>query len=130
MDIEEKKAQSNELLIREWFLLAAAAGGFFLYRLAKVGDASLHSVFLGYSAPRLLMMVFLLACVLTGLAGLFDIGKKFTASVNSAAGQRVPAAVSTALFLLLSLAWLGADHGGFPFALLHFILRGESNPVA
>ena len=106
MDIEEKKAQSNELLIREWFLLAAAAGGFFLYRLAKVGDASLHSVFLGYSAPRLLMMVFLLACVLTGLAGLFDIGKKFTASVNSAAGKRVPAAVSTALFLLLSLAWL------------------------
>ena len=30
---------------------------------------------------------------------------------------------------LLSLAWLGADHGGFPFALFHFILR-ESNPVA
>ena len=71
MEIEEKKAQTDDLLIREWFLLTAVAGGFCLWRLAKVGDASLHSVFLGYSASRLLMMAFLLVCSAAGLAGLF-----------------------------------------------------------
>ena len=110
MEIEEKKARSDELLIREWFLLTAAAGGFCLYRLAKIGEASLHSIFLGYSLPRLLMMAFLLACVLTGLAGLFDIGKRFTAFVGTASKKRAPTAVSAAVFMLLSLAWLA---GGF-----------------
>lgn len=110
MEIEEKKAQSEDLLIREWFLLTAVAGGFFLYRLSKVGEASLHSVLLGYSASRLVMMAFLLVCTLTGLAGLFNIGGKFTLFMKVAAKKKAPAAVCTVLFLGLSLAWL---IGGF-----------------
>ena len=106
MDIEDKKAQRDELLIREWFLLTAVAGGFFLWRLAGVGGASLHSVFLGYSASRLLMMALLLICTGIGLAGLFNIGKKFTPFVKAAAEKKAPAAILTVLFLILSLTWL------------------------
>ena len=106
MDIEEKKAQTNELLIREWFLLTAVAGGFLLWKLANVGDASLHGIFLGYSASRLLMMACLLVCSFIGIAGLFNIGRKFTSFVNTAAKKKGTAAVCAVLFLVLFLVWL------------------------
>lgn len=103
---ERKLQQKTDLLIREWFLLTALAGGFLLYKLASVGDPSLHGVLFGYSASRLLMMAVLLAGILAGLAGLFNIRGKFCPAVRRAAGSRTAGTVLTILFLILSLAWL------------------------
>lgn len=106
MNTEDQILQKMDLLIREWFLLTAAAGGFLLYKLASVGEASLNSVFLGYSASRLLMMAVLFCCVLIGMAGLFNIRGKPCELVHQAAGKRASAAILTILFLIFSLLWL------------------------
>lgn len=97
-------------MIRGWFLLTALAGGICLYALASVGEASLHSVLLGYSASRLAMMAVLLAGAVIGLAGSIDPGGKFSSLIRQASRSRAVRTALTALFLLFSLGWIT---GGF-----------------
>ena len=110
--MEETAKQERDLtfLIRGWFLLIALIGGLCLYRLASVGEASLHSVLLGYSASRLCMMAFLLICTGISLTGLFDPQEKFSSFVKQASRYRPAKAAMVMLFLILSLGWIT---GGF-----------------
>ena len=104
---DEKKGR---LLIRGWFLLTLAAGCAAFYSLTQIGEASLHSVFLGYSASRLLMMAAVLLWCLFVLAGFLDPGNKFTSLMLKASGSVPSRSAAVLLFLLLSGVWIC---GGF-----------------
>ncbi len=110
MEKTANKERDPKLMIRGWFLLITVVGGICLYQLASVGEASLHSVLLGYSASRLGMMAVLLLCTGISAAGLIDPGEKFTAFVRQISLNKTAKAAAAALFLLLSLLWVT---GGF-----------------
>ena len=68
-----QQKNGSEWLIRGWFIFTALAAGICLYRLAVIGETSLHSVFLGYSASRLLMMAGALLWCLIGPKTIMEI---------------------------------------------------------
>lgn len=100
----------NSLLIRGWFLFTALCAGIALYRLASIGENSLHSVLLGYSASRLLMMAVCLIWILIAFAGILDRKHKFSGLVTGLSKHNYPKIILTVLFLGLSLFWI---IGGF-----------------
>ena len=98
-----QRENKTDRLIRVWFCLTVLTAGFCLYRLAVIGEASLHPVFMGFSASRLAMMAVPLICALTGAAGVLDLNGRFSGFVTRASGKAAWKAVLTILFLLFSL---------------------------
>ena len=93
-----------------WFLFTALIAAVCLYRLAVIGEPSLRSVFLGYSASRLLMMGFCLLWIIFGFIGFLDPGKKWSGNISAMAQNPLWKTVLTILFLAFSLGWI---KGGF-----------------
>ncbi len=110
MSENTRHSNSARTIIRGWFLFTALAAAVSLYRLATIGDASLHSVFLGYSASRLVMMAAAFVWIILGAAGFIDIRRRFTSLVRKI--SEIPACkiILTVLFFAISLYWL---IGGF-----------------
>ena len=106
MTTHNKQQNGARALIRLWFFLITCLAGFSLYRLAAIGENSLNSVFLGYSASRLLMMAAALFTALLGLLGILDPGGKCSDAVRKASKSRFWKILSTTLFLGLSLGWI------------------------
>ena len=104
------KTNRSIRLIRCWFLLTALIGAACLLTLASVGEASLHSVFLGYSASRLAMMAGLLIAVFICLSGALDRSGGSCGTVLQFSRNYTVKVILTVLFMLLSFGWLA---GGF-----------------
>ena len=104
MNNEENTRQKKDFLIREWFLLTVIVGGLCLYKLAAVGEASLHSVLFGYSPARILMMAVLTAGILIGLTGL--ITGRFSEWIITISEKRLSASIAAVLFFMLSIFWI------------------------
>ena len=105
-----QQKNGSEWLIRGWFIFTALAAGICLYRLAVIGETSLNSVFLGYSASRLVMMAgALLWCVIV-ICGFIDPGGKASRFVMTLSQKPLYKTILTVLALALSLFWIV---GGF-----------------
>ena len=119
MEASHRQPNRSGLLIRGWFLMTALIGSACLYRLASVGEASLHSVFLGYSSSRLAMMAVLLAAVLAGFAAALDPRSRPSEKFLILSGSKAVRITLTILFMLFSLAWLVcrflSDEAFYPF---------------
>ncbi|MBR6089653.1 MAG: hypothetical protein IKP86_06955, partial [Anaerolineaceae bacterium] len=93
-------------VIRGWFILTALAGAVCLYHLAVIGETSLHSVFLGYSLSRLVMMGAALAVCAAGITGTVDSSGKIASYLLQISKKNTWKTVLTVLFLIVSLAWI------------------------
>ena len=105
-----QQKNGSEWLIRGWYIFTALAAGICLYRLAVIGETSLNSVFLGYSASRLVMMAGALFCCLIGIFGFIDPGGKASRFVTALSRKPLWKYILTVLALVLSLSWIV---GGF-----------------
>ena len=105
-----QQKNGSEWLIRGWFIFTALAAGICLYRLAVIGETSLHSVFLGYSASRLVMMAGALLWCLVGIYGFLDPGGKASRFTAALSQKPLWKYILTVLALVLSLGWIV---GGF-----------------
>ena len=146
----QKQNEAN-WLIRGWFIFTALVSGVCLYRLAVIGDASLNSVFLGYSASRLLMMAAALLCCLLGIVGFIDPGGKAEKIIENISLNALIRNILIISALAFSLGWIVcgfmSDESFQPFfqriepllvlgtvlsgsaALLLSLLRSKSNAV-
>ena len=119
MATNNKRQSSSGVLIRLWFFMVILTAGFSLYRLAVIGDNSLNSVFLGYSASRLMMMAAALLFVLLGIFGLIDPGGKCVSFLCRASKSHFWKRLFTILFLIFSLGWIAgkflSDESFIPF---------------
>lgn len=105
-----QQKNGSEWLIRGWFIFTALAAGICLYRLAVIGETSLNSVFLGYSASRLVMMACALLWCLIGVYGFTDPGGKISRFVTALSKKTLWRYILTVSALAFSLAWIV---GGF-----------------
>lgn len=105
-----KQKNGSDWLIRGWFIFTALAAAVCLYRLAVIGETSLHSVFLGYSASRLLMMSAALLWCLIGLYGSIDPGRRASRLVSNLSQKPIYKNILIILSLAFSLGWIV---GGF-----------------
>ena len=110
MKTNERHPEGADLLIRGWFLLITLISGITLYRLAVIGEPSLHSVILGYSASRLMMMGAALIFIIIGFAGFINTGGKAVDLVKKLSKKPAPKLMLIILFLAVSLYWI---IGGF-----------------
>ena len=111
----------SDWLIRGWFIFTALIAGVCLYRLAVIGETSLHSVFLGYSASRLLMMAAALLWCVIGIYGFIDPGRRVTRFVSDLSRKPICKNILIVLALVLSLGWIVggflSEEGFHPFFL-------------
>ena len=98
---------SSSLVIRGWFLLTCICAAFSLHRLSVIGEASLNSVFLGYSASRLMMMAAVVFWIVFSLFGFLNIGEKFSTAVTAISKKGFWKTALTVLFLAFSAFWIG-----------------------
>ena len=101
---EQKK--ESDWLIRGWFIFTVLAAAVCLYRLAVIGETSLHSVFLGYSASRLLMMAAALLWCVIGIYGFIDPGGKVSRFVTGLSQKSIYKNILIVSALALSLGWI------------------------
>ena len=107
---ETQKKKECILLIRCFFLITALAAGISFYQLSSIGEKSLHSVFLGYSGFRLVMMAFPLVWFLFAIFGFFDSQEKISAKIIELSQNSGVRVLLIVLFLMLSLFLIA---GGF-----------------
>lgn len=101
-----KEKNTHDLSIRGWFLITAFSAGLSFYKLATIGESSLHSVFLGYSASRLLMMLPVFIWVITGFIGFIDPRKRFSTFIKKISQKPGIRFLFTLLFLTFSFLWI------------------------
>lgn len=110
MKTNTRHTDSSEMLIRGWFLFITLISGIALYRLSVIGEPSLHSVLLGYSASRLMMMAFTLIWLIIGFLGFLNIGGKYSSLIRNMSKKTGVRICLIILFLAVSLYWI---IGGF-----------------
>ncbi|MBQ4512453.1 MAG: hypothetical protein II969_05635 [Anaerolineaceae bacterium] len=105
-----QKKDKKALLVQGYFFLTALTAGAAFYQLATIGENSLHSVFLGYSASRLSMMLIPLCWIIIAIIALWDTRKKIPSAIIRISKNPARNTALSILFLMIFLVWI---IGGF-----------------